>query len=403
MPPAGRPPRGPAPAARPASSRAEPPRTGPPHPAERPAEPSSLTGLSLAGLEALFRELGEPAYRAAQVFRLVWREGVTDPERMTTLSKALRTRLAAAVRPDATTVVEAEESHDGTVKLLLGLADGARVETVLIPEADRRTVCVSTQVGCPIRCTFCASGVGGLVRNLSVAEIAEQVLHAQRRLGARPTNIVIMGMGEPLLNLPALAAALALWSDPAGMDFGARRITVSTAGTAPMVDRLGELDLGVNLAISLHGADDETRRRLVPTSPEGRVQDLVDAAARYARKSGRDVTVEYVLIEGQNDSAEQAEALARLLVGRHIHVNLIPLNPVSHRPDLKAPSGLASKAFSRRLREAGVFTHLRSRRGDDIHAACGQLALERSLSGGPPPPIPDRPAAAPPGASPPPA
>jgi 23S rRNA (adenine2503-C2)-methyltransferase len=340
-----------------------------------------LSGTTLEGLRALLASWGEPAYRADQVFGFVWREGVLDPERMTTLPKALRARLGEAVTARATTVVEAEEAADGTVKLLLGLADGARVETVLIPEGDRRTVCVSTQVGCPIACVFCASGVGGLVRNLSAAEIAEQVLRVRERIGARPSHLVVMGMGEPLLNLENLRTALSILMDPAGMDFGARRITVSTAGTAALVDRFAEAGLGVPLAISLHGPDDETRRRLVPTSPEGRVRDLVDAGARYARRSGRDVTVEYVLIEGENDRPEHAEALAALLRGRHVHVNLIPLNPVAHRPDLRAPSGLAARAFARRLEEAGVPTRLRSRRGDDIHAACGQLALERALSG----------------------
>lgn len=340
-----------------------------------------LTGMSLDALRALFLSLGEPAFRATQLFQAVWREGTTDLAAVTTLGKALRARLAEAVAPESTTVVEAETSADGTCKLLLGLADGARVETVMIPEGDRRTVCVSTQVGCPIRCVFCASGVRGLLRNLSTAEIAEQVLRVRQRLGARPTNVVVMGMGEPLLNLKALAAAIRLWEDPAGMDFGARRITVSTAGTAAMVDRLAEEDLGVHLAVSLHGPDDATRRRLIPTSPEGRVQDLVDAAARFARKTGRDVTVEYVLIEGENDRPEHADLLARLLVGRHIHVNLIPLNPVAHRPELRAPSNAAAHAFARRLEDAGVPTRLRSRRGDDIHAACGQLALERAVSG----------------------
>lgn len=348
-----------------------------PVPPSRPV----LTGLGLDELRALLAGLGEPGYRAEQVFRAVWKENVPDVASMTTLGKGLRQRLADATTPAATSVVEVEASADGTTKWLLGLADGARVETVLIPEGDRRTVCVSTQVGCPIRCVFCASGVRGLLRNLSAAEIAEQVLHVQRHLGARPTNVVVMGMGEPLLNLPALTHAVRLWEDPAGMDFGARRITVSTAGTAPMVDRLVEADLGVHLAVSLHGADDATRRRMVPTSPDGRVGDLVEAAARFARKTGRDVTVEYVLVGGENDGLEQADRLGGLLAGRHIHVNLIPLNPVAHRPDLRAPSPADARAFARRLEERGVPARLRTRRGDDIHAACGQLALERALSG----------------------
>jgi 23S rRNA (adenine2503-C2)-methyltransferase len=353
--------------------------TTPPTPDRAKAgKPPHLAALDLAGTIGLLESLGEPRYRGEQVFRSVWREGHLDPSEMTTLSKALRTRLSAAVAPPATTVVEAQEAKDGTTKLLLGLDDGARVETVIIPEGERRTVCVSTQVGCPIACVFCASGVGGLVRNLTVAEIAEQTLHARRRLGKRPTNVVVMGMGEPLLNLAALADAIRVWSEPEGMDFGARRITVSTASTAPMIDRFAEQGLGVNLAVSLHGPDDATRRRLVPTSPEGRVQDLVDAAARFARKTGRDVTVEYVLIAGENDAPEHAASLAKALAGRHIHVNLIPLNPVAHRPDLRAPSGLAARAFARRLEDAGIPTHLRSRHGEDIAAACGQLALERT-------------------------
>jgi 23S rRNA (adenine2503-C2)-methyltransferase len=337
--------------------------------------------MSLEALRTLFASLEERPFRAEQVFRAVWKDGITDPNAITVLGKALRTRLREAVVPEATHVVEVEESQDGTVKWLLGLADGARVETVLIPEGDRATVCVSTQVGCPIRCVFCASGVRGLLRNLSIAEIAEQVLRVQQRLRARPTNIVVMGMGEPLLNLEALAAAIRIWEDPAGMNFGARRITVSTAGTAPMVDRLCAEDLGVHLAVSLHGPDDATRKRLIPTSPEGRVADLVEAATRFARKTGRDVTVEYVLVAGENDTPAHATTLGHLLTGRHIHVNLIPLNPVAHRPDLGAPSGLACQAFARRLEELGVATRLRTQRGDDIHAACGQLALERAVSG----------------------
>jgi 23S rRNA (adenine2503-C2)-methyltransferase len=358
-----------------------------PAPAPTPGQAlPALSGLSLEALRALLVGMGEPAYRATQVFSFLWREGVLDPEAMTTLPRALRARLAQATRPSATTVLEVEESRDGTWKLLLGLRDGARVETVMIPEGDRRTVCVSTQVGCPIGCVFCASGVGGLLRNLDAAEIAEQVLVVRARLGARPSNVVVMGMGEPLLNLGALAAAVRIWQAPEGLDFGARRVTVSTAGTAPMIDRLAAEALGVNLAVSLHGPDDATRQRLVPGSPPGRVQDLVEAATRFARKTGRDVTVEYVLIEGENDGPEHAEALARLVAGRHIHVNLIPLNPVTHRPDLHAPSGLAVTGFARRLMAAGVFVKPRSRRGDDIHAACGQLALERAV---PPSPSPE--------------
>jgi 23S rRNA (adenine2503-C2)-methyltransferase len=341
-----------------------------------------LTGASREELAALFAGWGEPAYRAEQVFRSVWREGVTDPAQMTTLPAALRQRLSAEVRATAAQTEEVQESRDGTVKWLLRLEDGKKIEAVLIPEGDRRTVCVSTQVGCPIGCVFCASGVGGVVRNLTTAEIAEQPLRVLQRTGVRPTNVVVMGMGEPLLNLPALASAIRIWADELGCYFSPRRVTVSTASTPALVDKLLEADLGVNLAISLHAPDDATRHRLVPTSPEGRVEGLVDAGARYARETGRDVTVEYVLIGGENDSPEQAQTLAQALRGRHIHVNLIPLNPVRHRKDLRAPSAASSRRFLDVLRAAGVSATLRTRRGDDIDAACGQLALERSL--GPP-------------------
>ncbi len=347
-------------------------------PEGRPA----LAGLSLEALERLLVSWGEKRYRAQQIFQAVHARAVSDPGDMMTLPAALRDRLAGDTRPSLTRLVEAERSHDGTTKFLLGLEDDRRIETVLIPENARRTVCVSTQVGCPIRCVFCASGVAGLVRNLETAEIVEQVQHVQRHLGQRPSHVVVMGMGEGLLNLDHLAAAIQLWRHPEGLHLSPRRITVSTASTGKLVRAFAERALGVNLAVSLHAPDDETRRQLIPTSREGRVQDLVDAAAAYARASGRDATVEYVLIAGENDRSDHAEALARLLVGRHIHVNLIPLNPVSHRPELQAPTDLVSKGFARRIREAGVSVTLRTRRGEDIHAACGQLALERALGGG---------------------
>jgi 23S rRNA (adenine2503-C2)-methyltransferase len=351
--------------------------------APRPEPPALpiLAGLSLAGLGELLSGWGEPVYRARQAFEAVHRGFVLAPGSISTLPAATRARLAAATRP-GTEVVEVQESQDGTRKLLLALADGMRTETVLIPEGERRTVCVSTQVGCPVRCVFCASGVGGLARNLLTGEIAEQVIRAGELLGRRPTHVVVMGMGEPLANLERLTEAIRLWTDARGLHLSPRRITVSTASTGALVDRLLATGLRVQLAVSLHAPDDETRARLVPTSRPGRVQDLVDAAARYARHTGRDATIEYVLLDGENDLPEHAEALARLLGGRHLHVNLIPFNPVSHRPDLRPPSGRAAQGFARRLAAAGVSATLRTRRGEDIAAACGQLALDRALGAG---------------------
>jgi 23S rRNA (adenine2503-C2)-methyltransferase len=339
---------------------------------------TALAGLSLAELTEIVTALGAPRYRAAQVHRAYWQEGRPDFAAMSTLPPALRETLATRLDPAVTTALETAESEDGTVKWLLGLSDGRRIETVLIPEGERATVCVSTQVGCPIGCVFCASGVGGVVRDLTAAEIAEQVLHVRRRLGKRPTHVVVMGMGEPLLNLENLARAIERWTDEQGLGFSPRRITVSTAGTPAAIERLAAKGLGVQLAISLHGPDDPVRRRLVPGSPAGRVSGLIDAAARYARDTGRDATAEYVLIAGENDALEHADSLASALEGRHIHVNLIPLNPVRHRPDLRAPAPAVSRAFAARLKALGVSATLRTQRGDDIAAACGQLALERS-------------------------
>jgi 23S rRNA (adenine2503-C2)-methyltransferase len=251
----------------------------------------ALAGLDPAGLRDLLAALGEPAWRVKQVFQAVQAQGRLDPAGITTLPASLRAGLAAATRA-ATRTVEVQEARDGTTKFLLALADARRVETVLIPEGKRRTVCVSSQVGCPIRCVFCASGIEGLIRDLHTAEIVEQVLRVRAYLGERPSHIVLMGMGEPLLNIENVLAAIRCWTAREGLGFSPRRITVSTAGTPSKIDRLAESGLGVNLAISLHAPDDATRAHLVPGSPGGRTKALVEAGARYARKTGRDVTVE---------------------------------------------------------------------------------------------------------------
>jgi len=330
-------------------------------------------------VEALVATWGEPSFRAKQIFQAVQRDGVLDPDQITTLPLALRERMKERAAP-AMKLVEVQTSKDRTRKYLFELADGKRIESVLIPEADRATVCISAQVGCPIACIFCASGVRGLIRNLTIAEIVEQLLHVAADLGSRPTNVVMMGMGEPLLNLKNVIAAIRLWTHDNGMNFSPRRITVSTAGTPAKIDQLAEAGLGVQLALSLHAPNDEVRAELVPGSPAGRVQALVDAAARFAYTTRRDATVEYVLIRDLNDRPEHARDLAHAIRGRHIHVNLIPLNPVGHRPDLLPPSGTAAEGFARYLKERGVSVTLRTQRGEDIDAACGQLALERSLT-----------------------
>lgn len=295
---------------------------------------------------------------------------------MTDLPRRLRGELERRVPVRATSVRRRHRSDDETVKLVLGLPDGEAVECVLIPEEDRRTACISTQVGCGVGCVFCASGADGVVRNLEVAEIVEQVLWLREEAGARLTNVVVMGMGEPLHNVAALDGALRLLQEPEGIDLGARRVTVSTSGPRQGFEELLATGLRVKLAISLHAARDEVRRRLVPRGGSGSVEELREMARRWFEATGRDVTYEYVLIEGRNDGDEDADALARLC-DRNRNVNLLPMNPVEFAPGLRAPPLERSQRFAERLRAAGVTVHLRRRRGDDVSAACGQLRRTR--------------------------
>jgi len=320
--------------------------------------------------------LGAPAYRADQILRWVYAAGAPSFEAMTNLPKALRETLAERATLYTTAVAETRRSSDGTAKLLVALADGAAVEAVIIPEDDRRTACISTQVGCAIGCVFCASGIGGLVRDLSAGEIVEEVLQARRSLGEGEalTHLVVMGIGEPLMNYEALVRALRILTAPWGLALGPRRITVSTVGLPATIRRLAGEGLGVNLAVSLHAADDFTRERLVPHArPLG---EVVAAARDYLHRTGREVTFECVLVKGVNDSVEDARGLADLVGREAILVNLLPVNPV---PGLgwQAPSAARVERFVRELRGRGVRVQVRRRRGADIAGACGQLRRHR--------------------------
>jgi 23S rRNA (adenine2503-C2)-methyltransferase len=354
-----------------------------------PALPPAVTSLPAAELEARLAASGHPRYRARQVRDAVFRRGARSFEEMTDLPRDLRARLAEGLRIHSSRVERVQRSTDGTVKILVLLEDGRRVEAVIIPEGRRTTLCVSTEVGCPVRCAFCASGLEGLVRPLAAHEIVEQVLHA-RRLRADegappPTNLVLMGMGEPLLNWDATSAALAALRDRAGIALGARRITLSTVGILEGMERLKSAGHPVNLAVSLHAPDDATRTRLVPLNARTGVARIVEAARRYARDTKRDVTFEYVLLEGVNDSDAQARALADHAAGAHINVNLIPFNRVEGLP-FRPPAPERVEAFAGILRNRGVPVHVRRRRGADIDAACGQLRLraerEQRAAGG---------------------
>jgi len=293
---------------------------------------------------------------------------------MTDLPASLRTQLAAAATIWTTTVVSHQLAADGTEKLLLELGDGERIECVLLRDGNRRTVCISSQVGCAMGCVFCASGLDGVVRNLSTGEIIEQLLRLARLLPAdeRLSHIVVMGMGEPLANLDRLLPALAAAQDPDGLGISQRRITISTVGLPPAVDRLSELNPGYHLAVSLHAADDTLRTRLVPVNQAIGIDAILAAADRYWEASGRRLTFEYVLLGGLNDSSGHARSLVRLLGRRAALVNVIPYNAVAGLP-WKEPTAASQETFLEILRQAGVNVQVRRRKGARIDAACGQL------------------------------
>ena len=340
-----------------------------------------LLDLSLEALEAEIATWGEPAYRARQVAEWVFRHGATDFAAMTSLPPALRARLAEAFTIAALPVLAERAADDGaTTKALLDLGNSDAVETVRMDydpdddgEADRTTVCVSTQVGCAMACRFCATGQQGFTRNLSPSEIIAQVLHFSRE--RRVTNLVFMGMGEPLANYAATIAAIRWLTRPEGLDLRQRGVTVSTVGLLRGIERLSHEGLQVGLTISLHAPDDALRRALIPTSAGTTIDDLVEAARTYIERCGRRVTFAYALLDHVNDEPEQARALARRIRGIQAHVNLIPYNPTAG-PDLRRPSRERVRAFQQALQAAGVNATVRIERGVEIAAACGQLRTD---------------------------
>lgn len=337
---------------------------------------TALTELTDQALEQLVLELGGKPFQARQVGHWLYRQGAATADAMANVPVALRTALAARMPVRSATIAERELSEDGTEKLLLRLHDGETVECVLIPEGLRTTLCVSSQVGCPVACIFCASGLQGVRRNLTAGEIVSQVLCARDLLpeGRALTNLVVMGLGEPMLNLDNLLLALERIHDGKGIDLGARRITVSTSGLPRQMDRFGQAPHAYNLAVSLHAADDALRQRLVPTT-KAPVREIVAAARRYQQKKGREVTFEVVLLEGVNDRPEDALVMAETVGGFPCTVNLIPWNPVDAITGLRRPTPQRVDAFAAALRRGGVNVTVRRQRGADKSAACGQLRL----------------------------
>ena len=342
--------------------------------------PRNLAGLGRAELEAEVRGLGEPAFRARQLWHWIYHQGARDFETMTTLSKGFRARLAEAYVLERPRAVSALLSTDGTRKWLLRLADGQEVETVYIPEDDRGTLCVSAQVGCTLTCRFCHTGTQALVRNLSAAEIVGQILTAlddigdwpRTREGRRVTNLVMMGMGEPLYNFDNVAAAIRIVLDDQGLALSRRKITLSTAGVVPLIERCGA-ELGVGLAVSLHAVRDSLRDELVPLNRKYPIAELLAACRAYpGAHNARRITFEYVMLDGVNDSEADARELARLLGDLPAKVNLIPFNPWPGAP-YRCSSRRAIARFAKILNDAGLSAPVRVSRGQDIMAACGQL------------------------------
>ena len=355
--------------------------------------PTSLIGLSRAELTEHVLGLGEPErtalLRARQLWHWLYHRGATDVASMTTLPKGLRARLAPSCRIARPQVVDAQVSADGTRKWLLRFADGREVETVYIPELDRGALCISTQVGCSLTCSFCHTGTMPLVRNLQAEEIVAQVLVARDALGEWPSpigarqlsHIVVMGMGEPLLNYEQTVRALRIVTDADGLGFARRKITLSTSGIVPKIEACGR-DLGVGLAISLHAVRDELRDQLVPINRKWNIAALLEACRAYARGSERAITFEYVMLDGLNDSDADARELVRLIRGMPAKINLIPFNAWPGAPYRCSPPERIA-AFAAIISKAGYPAPVRTPRGRDILAACGQLktASERRRRG----------------------
>ncbi|MBM2847254.1 MAG: hypothetical protein HW418_196 [Anaerolineales bacterium] len=339
----------------------------------------SLLDISLEHLTQRLETWGEPQFRAQQIWQAIYHDLATSPDEITTLPKLLREKLKAEFTLGSLSPAAEARSSDGqTRKLLFRLPDGKSIEAVLMGYEKRRTTCISTQAGCAMGCVFCATGQMGFRRHLRAGEIVEQVLWFARELkanGDRLTNIVVMGMGEPFHNYEATMAAVDLLNDPAGFNFGARRITLSTVGLAPMIERFAAERRQVNLAVSLHAATDELRSELLPINKKYPLDVLFEAVRKYYALTKRRVTFEWALIQGKNDTAAQARALADLAVGLPCHVNVIPLNPTRDYAG-QATTRERAAAFKAALESCGLPCTIRVRRGIDINAGCGQLAVE---------------------------
>ena len=342
-------------------------------------EKVNLLNFDRQGLEAYFSEIGEKPFRAAQLVKWIYQFGVDDFNEMSNLSKSLREKLTQEAEIKLPEIVTEQISEDGTIKWLLRLDSGNSIETVFIPENDRGTLCISSQVGCALECSFCSTAQQGFNRNLTTAEIISQVVIANRALKCIPrnerviSNIVLMGMGEPLLNFDNVVAAMNIMLEDNAYGLSKRRVTLSTSGVIPALDRLKEVS-DVSLALSLHAPNDELRNELVPINRKYPIKELLAACERYiAGETKRKITVEYVLLDGVNDKPQHARELVKLLKNIPCKINLIPFNPFPNS-GYKTSSAEAIERFRNIVVKGGLITTTRKTRGEDIDAACGQLA-----------------------------
>ncbi len=339
----------------------------------RPEPARGFFDLTPDTLRKLLKDWREPAFRSKQVLEWAYEHGVGSYDDMSNLPKLLRRRLTAELPLYTSTIVSRQESSDRTVKLLLGWPDGATSECVLIPDAERRTACISTQVGCPVGCVFCASGLDGLQRQLRPGEIVEQAMRVRRECEPdRLSNVVLMGLGEPLANYDATVQAVRTVNAEWGMAIGGRRITISTVGLPRQIRRLADEQMQITLALSLHAPTDELRSQIIPWADRANIAELIDACRYFFDRTGREVTLEYLLLGEVNDGSEHARRLARVAKQIRSNVNLIRYNPVAGLP-YRQPSSATVQEFLDTLITRGVNAHVRRSRGSDIDAACGQL------------------------------
>ena len=338
---------------------------------------TDLAGLELKELEDFVLGLGHKKFHARQIYHWIWKRGVTDVAEMTNLSRELRAALADTAIVSFPEVTQHQVSQDGTQKFVLRLDDGKQIEAVFIPDTPKQTFCVSTQVGCAMGCAFCLTGKMGLIRNLSSAEIAGQVrlLAKSLHLLDKSFNIVLMGMGEPLQNYDNTMKAMRMLNEKEGLDMHPKRVTLSTVGLVPQMDRLAKEELMPNLAVSLHAASEEQRAAIVPPSKKYTMQDVIDACKRFPLSKRRRIMFEYVMLAGVNDSPDDARKLVKVLAGVKAKVNLLPLNAAPGIP-FERPSDERINAFAKILADKGLMVSVRKSRGRDIRAACGQLIVE---------------------------